>query len=560
MSNPNAPVVGFDQPDRNGASRRGSRVLGVPARPAGLVLAVALVIVVAFVAVGLPRILAANSGSGPLAVQDASPCADPAECAVSVRFSGQVNHLVVADSLRVDPPTTVVVGWKGDVLLVRPAPLLTSTTYTLSVGPFGPPSSGGRATGVPYVIHFVEPDSASAVTLVRSVEATAVIQPTVTPANTATVVLTPTPAPPLSPTVAGSYPLVGTDVTVAPTRSASAACQIGPVRGFALLFQDQPSVATQLGCAKTPESPATAIVQKFDHGQLIRRVDQAEVLTLTSDGKWVKYPLSPADVASSSTSQTGSAFASFLKGQPTVQTALGAPTGSERSLNAAVQDFDQGTLLWTADQVIYALYANGAWEQHTDLFRDPTATPGANTTAPTTTPAAPVTSASACATQPVRGFALIYRQNAGVASRLGCAQSAETASDVGRQAFDNGTMLRPAGAGNILVLKRDGSWLTVPDAWQEGQALSDVGPPPSGHVSPTGAIGAAWRKLGGPKSPLGWPTATGANLSGALETFAGGRMIWTGDRLIYALFGDGTYQSFPDTFVDATPTPTGSGG
>jgi len=29
-----------------------------------------------------------------------------------------------------------------------------------------------------------------------------------------------------------------------------------------------------------------------------------------------------------------------------------------------------------------------------------------------------------------------------------------------------------------------------------------------------------------------------------------GRMLWTSDRLIYVLYTDGTWQSFPDTFVD----------
>jgi hypothetical protein len=91
----------------------------------------------------------------------------------------------------------------------------------------------------------------------------------------------------------------------------------------------------------------------------------------------------------------------------------------------------------------------------------------------------------------------------------------------------------------------------VPDTWQVGQVLPDVGAPPANLIAPVQGFGAAWRQLGGPTSQLGWATGPSATIQGAAETFTHGRMVWTADKLIYALLDDGTSQTFPDTFVDS---------
>jgi hypothetical protein len=186
-------------------------------------------------------------------------------------------------------------------------------------------------------------------------------------------------------------------------------------------------------------------------------------------------------------------------------------------------------------------------------------TAGPATPASTASTPAAITAGS-CQSQPIRGFGLVYSQNAALAARLGCALSPETGVPINRQAFDNGTMLQPAGSTDILVLRRDGTYTSAPNGWQVGTVLADVGTPPASHVAPAQGFGALWRQLGGPQSPLGWATGPSATIDGAIETFASGRMIWTADRMIYALFDNGTYQPFADNFIESPATSSGSGG
>src|ERR1700694_3191182 len=124
MSSPPAsgPPASSIGPKASPGSRRRWILLLV----AGLVLVIAIALVVAVVSFGLSRRLTTNPGSGPTALVGASVCGDPSECAISIRFAGPVDHKLVVDSLRIDPPTTLVVTWNGDVLQIRPAPLLTS--------------------------------------------------------------------------------------------------------------------------------------------------------------------------------------------------------------------------------------------------------------------------------------------------------------------------------------------------------------------------------------------------------------------------------------------------
>lgn len=116
-------------------------------------------------------------------------------------------------------------------------------------------------------------------------------------------------------------------------------------------------------------------------------------------------------------------------------------------------------------------------------------------------------------------------------------------------------MIRRDDVRQIFVMRGDGKWAVYPDTYQDGDALPDPGPAPAGKVAPVRGLAKVWSGQPGLRQVLGWATAPEGTVSGAYEDFAGGRMVWTSDRTIYVLFSDGTWSSFPDTFVDPTATP-----
>ncbi len=166
-----------------------------------------------------------------------------------------------------------------------------------------------------------------------------------------------------------------------------------------------------------------------------------------------------------------------------------------------------------------------------------------------------MSAASACPFHPVRGFGLVYDGHPDVASRLGCASDSEIGAPATRETFEHGVMIRRDDVHQIFVMRDDGTWAVYPDTYQDGETLPDPGTPPSGKVAPVRGLAKVWLQQAGLRQALGWATAPEGTVSGAYEDFAAGRMVWTSDKTIYALFSDGTWRSFPDTFVDATATP-----
>ncbi len=546
-----------------------------------------VVILVGALAFGLAR----GAIPGGPARAAATPCDNRADCAVAIHFSGAIDRTTVERSLRIEPPVSVVVAWQGDTLLVRPLQdLVRSTTYQLSarMTAQSPPTPD-------VVVSFVAPGSTEPVVLVTpgappsptaatTPESATVLasQPTATsgPIQETPRVPTPIPSPPAgaptatvpvptaispsAPSSPGSAPTTG--ASAPPAAPTTAPCRITPIRGFGTLYQNQPTVAARLGCAQNPERALDVVSQSFTNGRLLLRKDRNEIVALLANGQWRTYPntFTGTETTTPTPGDPVRAFGKLWRETPDLRAALGAPTAPEQPLAGAVEDFDRGLLLWTADRVIAVLYRDGSWESYADTFVDATPTP-----APQTTPAPPAQSAtppgaastnasptaSGCPTQPIRGFGVVYTQNPSVAARLGCAEAAEVGIPAGRQTFENGLMLWRGDTREFVVLRRDHTWTSYPDTWQVTDALADVGPPPAGRFAPVRGYGKVWRQQPGVRSALGWATETDQSLAGAVEPFAHGRLLWTSDRVIYALYADGTWQSFVDTFVDPTPTP-----
>jgi hypothetical protein len=174
--------------------------------------------------------------------------------------------------------------------------------------------------------------------------------------------------------------------------------------------------------------------------------------------------------------------------------------------------------------------------------------------APTAYPAPPAPSptrqiAPGCGVQPVRGFGLVYATNPTVASRLGCPVQPEAGAPSASQTFTGGLMLEVAR--QIFVLRNQGAtWSSTFDTYQNGQPLPTptvVAPP--GSFAPVGGFGLVWQQQPGVRDQLGWAVAAQQDFTaGASEEFAHGHMLWTPNRVIYVLYADNTWQSFPDNF------------
>jgi len=367
------------------------------------------------------------------------------------------------------------------------------------------------------------------------------------------------------------------DAAEAPT--ATIACEIQPVRGFGLLYRSQPDLASSLGCPKEPEAGVRIVQQPFERGLLLWVEDRFEIYALLPSGKWRLY-LDTYGTTRDAAPAAGGLVASFSKllaAEPALATELGQPLAAQTEVSGAVEKFQGGSLIWTEDRLIRALRADGTWQAFEDRFYDATPTPESAATVPplaspkpaatpaahyatatpavtptasegATEPASPV--ASGCTVEPVRGFGLVYHSNPAVAAKLGCALGTEFGLPVSRQTFERGVMIQRSDTREILIIKQDGTWSLHLDNWRAGEALLDAGTPPAGLSVPDGPFGKVWREAAGVKEALGWATGPAESLPGAIQEFAAGRLLWTSDRIIYALYPDGTSQSFADRFVD----------
>jgi hypothetical protein len=567
-----------------------------PRRPAvgswavrsSLAVAVLAVLLVGTVVLGLPLL----GGVGGPAVASAYPCSDPAECAIAVRFSAPVDHAAVERSVQIDPPVPVTFAWQGDTVFIKPKkPLQASASYTVRLQP----NAGSRiliapfaSKATPVALQFVASSAGAPVVMASNQHPASVAAPT----STAVTLVQATASPPSAQLTATPSPPAVTSMAVAAVRSAtSTACTVQPVRGFGTLYHNQPKVASRLGCARAPEAGVDMFVEPFEHGRMLWRGDRRVIFALTSDGHWSSYPdtFNGTETVTPAPGEPIRGFGKVWRENPTLRAAIGAATAPEQPIGGAVEEFEHGLLVWTADRTIYVLYSDGTWEQYADTFVDATATAAAVASAspaavatPTTSPvpspastppvATPSPSGSSpspaptsvssggavavsCSLQPVRGFGLVYSTNPDVATRLGCASAPEIGSQSTRQTFEHGVMIRRDDVRQIFVIKGDGTWAVYSDTYQAGETSPDVGVAPSGRFAPVDGFGKLWREQPGLRQALGWATGPAQDVSGAYEDFAAGRMVWTSDRTIYALFSDGTWRSFVDQFVDPTATP-----
>jgi hypothetical protein len=160
-----------------------------------------------------------------------------------------------------------------------------------------------------------------------------------------------------------------------------------------------------------------------------------------------------------------------------------------------------------------------------------------------------------CAKPPVRGFGKVYEENVSVSRRLGCPTEQERGLSMAEQSFQHGHMLWRADNRTIYVLGSDGRWESYADEWQEGSAQPAVEAPPAGKHAPERGFGKVWREKAGLREGLGWAMAPERGFTGAAQGYEHGLMLWSDARWITVLYDNGTWERFPDTFVEPGTAP-----
>jgi len=176
----------------------------------------------------------------------------------------------------------------------------------------------------------------------------------------------------------------------------------------------------------------------------------------------------------------------------------------------------------------------GSWYPATWGTPLPTPTPSPTPTRPTVTP-------TPCAVVPIR-FAATWADRR---DRLGCPVEAEREVFLAEQAFERGRMFWRGDSGEIYVLHDDHTWRAFADTWQEGQPEDDpdlIAPP--GLFQPKRGFGKVWREeLGGPASQIGWAREEERGLTGVVQAFDGGTILWSDLGTAYILYAEGSWES-----------------
>jgi anti-sigma factor RsiW len=390
-----------------------------------------------------------------------------------------------------------------------------------------------------------------------------------------------------------------------------AATDSTPDRDLEWFLSRPDAAALALGAATSPARRLSLLEQAFAGGRLLARENENAVYALFADGEWSVFDVSRAPRVEEGTATptpiptrsvetatptpaplaTGTLapftrrpsaepqvavsrgrFGQLLQEREDLRRDLGSAVAAERSGNGAMGQFANGTVLATDRRNVYVLYADGHWREFALVDSTPRSITAVSTPTPTPAAAAPTPAATApavpstatptpagswvdvrnddvqCDLPVSRGFGLVHTYPL-VKARIGCAEGPETSVALAEQAFESGRMLWHGDARAIYLLANDGTWRKQADTYVEGEPLSPESPP-SGLLAPARGFGKAWRETPDARESLGWATATERGFPGASQAFANGVMLWSNAREIYVLYGNGTWEKYPDLFAE----------
>ncbi|GEM_PF-5318511 len=485
-------------------------------RPAWVVVALALM-VAATLFYGLPF---TGNGSGPL-VAAAYLYSDQGEPAIEVHFSEPVNRDEVARTLRIEPAVELNVGWRGDTMVVKPVePIQPAREYTLSLKPSGPESSA-----TPVALHFAGDTPSTPVALVTP--PAAAIAPSATPSATATTTATPTPR---STQLATASPAVGSNLPGLPQSGGTATPSPTATSATPQVTTAPTTAASPAGGTPGTTTPTTAT------------------------------PTTPAPTATTPTATTATDATPTMVGDasPTVSPTMGVETPAE---TATPPTGPTDAIATPAPTVEEPVATPSATMEQPLATRTPI--PPRATAAPTNTALPTATATAAKPPEPAAGraYETASAKSPMAAARLGTPSTEERKVTLSHQDFQLGAMLWQADTREILMLQDDGAWTIHRDTWNEQERLTYSGPVPPGVTVPSGRFGKLWSSTPDVRLALGWATAAEHSLVGAVQDFTGGRLLMEGEKLVYALYPDGSWEAFgarriaPPIEPSAAPVP-----
>jgi len=149
--------------------------------------------------------------------------------------------------------------------------------------------------------------------------------------------------------------------------------------------------------------------------------------------------------------------------------------------------------------------------------------------------------------EPRDGFGKVWRDNPGVRDALGYATEEQRSSWCAEEHMQGGILFYRQDIKRIYALRADGTWRSYADTWDESMPSSWGYHPPAGLYEPVRGFGKLWREqLSGPSGPFGWGTDQERGFTGLAQTFERGLMLENEQRQIYVLYGNGTWQQYPD--------------
>lgn len=360
-----------------------------------------------------PLITAATPGVGSAEV--------PLDTIIKLTFDREMDRPSVEQAISISPPLKVDYLWQGQELsLVPKEPLEPGVTYRVFVNQSAKDGQG-RPASTAFAMEFTTardgqspepaiaanptpaPESAPQVAMVQpqptpvagtqiestppaprpstpSVAAPAnptPVEPVVTPGPQAT----PTdPAREPKPTLEAGVPtptlgpgmMTMLQATPNPLETRTTVVEVGPA--FRTVYLQNPEVGERLGRPVERERGVLMAEQEFQGGHMLWLADTKTILVISIDGTWSRHEdtwteaepesadmLPPPDLY-----EPIRGFGKVWREQTPVRRALGWGVNKEQGYIGAIQEFVHGTMAWSDQHVIYALYDDGTWEQFFD--------------------------------------------------------------------------------------------------------------------------------------------------------------------------------------------------
>jgi serine/threonine protein kinase len=147
----------------------------------------------------------------------------------------------------------------------------------------------------------------------------------------------------------------------------------------------------------------------------------------------------------------GAIFADWLASDASLAAQIGCPRAPVVQAAGAWEPFEGGQMLWREDlRRIYVLHQAGSWRMYDDNWQEGDLVWDTDLVPP------------AGLYQPVRGFGLTWREEAGVHDALGWATAEESSFSATLQPFERAVLIADDVTPRFWALLSDGTWLSGP--------------------------------------------------------------------------------------------------